>query len=113
MSLGEKLKEARKRKGFTQQQVADLVGVKKNTITGYEKGDRQPDVIMLKKLITALDVSSSSLLELPVFDDSVSIPSCILSERAIELGKLYDSLSEEGREMIDKSAEFAEKHFKL
>lgn len=70
MSLGDKIRDARKRKNYTQEQLANLVGVKKNTITGYEKNVREPDVEMLKKLIQTLDIPSAELLELPSFEDS-------------------------------------------
>lgn len=110
MSFGEKLKEARERKKYTQQQVAEMVGVKKNTISGYEKGNREPDVAMVKKLIQVLGVTSSELFELPQFDDSNDVPG-IYSERALQLAALYDSLYDEGKEIIDKSAEIAERHF--
>lgn len=70
MSLGDIIRDARKRKNYTQEQLANLVGVKKNTITGYEKNAREPDVEMLKRLMQALDVSSAELLELPSFDAS-------------------------------------------
>lgn len=112
MSLGTKLKEARLRKGFTQQMVADLVGVKKNTITGYEKDDRQPDVHMLKKLISALEVTSTELLELPAFDDSEDNACAIFSEGALRLARLYDRLTEEGQAIIDGHADMIEKHFR-
>ena len=113
MSLGSKLKEARIRKNMTQQQVADAVGVKKNTITGYEKNDRQPDVLMLKKLIPVLGISSSELLELPQYDDSVEIPVETYSERALNFAKRFDSLSKVGMEILEHNLEIIEKHHSL
>lgn len=37
------IKENRKRLGLTQQELADLLGVSKNTIVNYEKGMKIPD----------------------------------------------------------------------
>lgn len=111
MSLGEKLKAARERKKLTQEQVAELVGVKKNTITGYEKNNRQPDVIMLKKLISVLDVQSSELLEMPDFDDSVNVCKITFSDQAQRIAAIYDSLKPAGKELLDTVATFAEKNF--
>lgn len=41
----DKLKEARKRSGRTQQQVADEIGVHFTTLSQWENGHRQPDDI--------------------------------------------------------------------
>lgn len=71
MSLGGRIRDARKRKNYTQEELANMVGVKKNTITGYEKNVREPDVEMLKKLIQALDIPSSELLEIPAYDEAI------------------------------------------
>lgn len=40
MTFGDKLREARKNKGYTQEQIAHLLGIAKSTYTGYEKGVR-------------------------------------------------------------------------
>ena len=41
--------EQEKEKGLTQEQLADMIGVAKSTLTGYEKGNREPDVMKIKK----------------------------------------------------------------
>ena len=43
MSFTERLKEARISVGYTQQQVADAMGITNSTYCGYETGKRQPD----------------------------------------------------------------------
>ena len=42
MSFEQKLKETRILKGYTQSQLADLIGVKPSTYCNYEKGRRKP-----------------------------------------------------------------------
>ena len=49
MSFGDRLKQYREDKGFTQEQLAGMIGVAKTTITGYERGNRTPDVDKIKK----------------------------------------------------------------
>ena len=44
MSLNDRIKEARLRNGMTQEQLADKIGVAKSTLTGYEKGNREPNI---------------------------------------------------------------------
>ena len=62
MDFGDKLKAARINAGFTQEQLARQIGVAKSTLTGYEKGNREPDVPKLKALSAALGVTGDYLL---------------------------------------------------
>lgn len=60
--FGEQLKKAREEKGYTQQTLADMVYVSRQTISRWESGSRYPDIITLKSLSTALGVSTDELL---------------------------------------------------
>ena len=44
MSFSEQLRKARLARGYTQQQVADAIGITKSTYCGYETNKRKPDV---------------------------------------------------------------------
>ena len=44
MIIGERLKDARKKKNMSQQQLGDLLGVSKVSICGYENGVRIPTI---------------------------------------------------------------------
>lgn len=63
MSFCEKLRLARERRGYTQQQIADFMKIDKSTYCGYETGKRQPDVQKIKLLSAFLGVSGDELLE--------------------------------------------------
>ncbi len=63
MSFTERLKEARISIGYTQQQVADAMGITNSTYCGYETGKRQPDVAKIKQLAKILKTSGDFLLE--------------------------------------------------
>lgn len=63
MSFNEKLRSARETKGYTQQEIADLMQIDKSTYCGYETGKRQPDVQKIKLLSKILGVSGDDLLE--------------------------------------------------
>ena len=61
--FGKKLKETRRRKRLTQKQLADLIGVKDNSISNWEKGRNLPknmDTIIL--LCETLDIDINWLL---------------------------------------------------
>lgn len=77
MSFTEQLKKARLNMNYTQQQVADLMGITKSTYCGYETGKRQPDVAKLKQLARILNTSGDVLLETgfepePSFENAVA-----------------------------------------
>ena len=50
MQLHEKLKALRMRNRFTQQDIADKLGVTRSTVSNFEIGRRKPEVDILEKL---------------------------------------------------------------
>lgn len=71
MSFSEQLKKARLARGYTQQQVADAIGITKSTYCGYETNKRKPDVHKIKQLADFLHTSGDVLLETGI-DDSAN-----------------------------------------
>ena len=59
--LGQKIKTARKQKGLSQEQLAELVGYKVGTISKYEQGYRIPKIAVLKKIAEVLECTLSDL----------------------------------------------------
>jgi len=57
MTFGLKLKEARKNKGYTQKELADLVGATNTSISNWENGINKPDMDTIECLCGALNVS--------------------------------------------------------
>ena len=53
--LKNRLKEARSERGFSQQQLAELVGVSRNTISSIETGQFTPTAKLALVLCIALD----------------------------------------------------------
>lgn len=66
---GERLEEIRKDKGLTQKQLGELIGVKKNAISNYERNHQEPPVRRLKEIAKVLDISSDYLIGLT--DDEI------------------------------------------
>ena len=62
MIIGERIKEARKNKNMTQQELGEKLGVSKVSVCGYEKGVRIPTIENFTQLLDVLDVSSDYLL---------------------------------------------------
>ena len=55
--FSERLKELRLKKGLTQTELGEKVGVKQNTFTNWENGKREPSFENLIKLADLLEVS--------------------------------------------------------
>jgi transcriptional regulator with XRE-family HTH domain len=62
MSLGKRIKEARLKKGLTQRQLADLIGVKHNSISDWENDKNMPYADTIELLLGALEVDANWLL---------------------------------------------------
>lgn len=60
--LGDRIRERRKAKGLSGQQVADLLGITQTNIAGYETGRRKPSTKRLEKLSEILEVSIDYLM---------------------------------------------------
>ena len=53
--LGNRLKQARKEKGLSQEELANLIGLKVGTGSKYEQGDRTPGIGKLQLIANALE----------------------------------------------------------
>ena len=60
--VGQNIKRCRQRKGLTQEQFAALSGFSQQYLSGLERGLRNPTVVTLYELATALGVSHIDLL---------------------------------------------------
>lgn len=62
-NIGERLKNLRKKNKFTQKELGDKLGVHSNTISMYEKGNRNIPSAMLKEISEIFNVSIDYLLK--------------------------------------------------
>jgi transcriptional regulator with XRE-family HTH domain len=60
--VGRNVKRIRQEKGLTQEQLADLSGFSQQYISGLEQGRRNPTVVSLYELATALGVTHIELV---------------------------------------------------
>ena len=63
MSTGERIKQARKRSGLSQKELAKRLSVTPALISNIERGDRNPKIETIRKIAIALDTSFSLLIE--------------------------------------------------
>ncbi len=65
-SQAEAIKNARLQAGLSQEQAADLVGIKVQAWQKYEYGEREPKAEMLEKIAHALGVGIDKLCSIPL-----------------------------------------------
>lgn len=63
MNIGEKLKTARQQSHLTQEGVADLILVSRQTISNWENENSYPDIVNLIKLSDLYQISLDTLLK--------------------------------------------------
>ncbi len=75
--IGENIRDRRVAKALTQDQLAEMLGVSRNTVSRWERGVNIPDLSLLVQLSRALDVSIDRLITGQDYPESVisQIPS--------------------------------------
>ena len=66
MNLNEVIREKRTEKQLTQEQLANVLEVSKQTVSNWETGETTPDVETLKKLAVVLEFSIDEALNLEI-----------------------------------------------
>lgn len=104
MGIGRRLKEAREKAGFTQEELGRMIGVTGSSITNYEKETSHPKEPVMYALIDALGVEPNFLFQdcvnLPLKDQSPFPEENGLSESEFRLVSLYRELNQEGQEKL-------------
>ena len=110
MGFADQLKKARLNMGFTQQQVADAMGITNSTYCGYETGKRKPDVEKIKRLAKILNTSGDILLETEYKIELFSPENAILHVHMTEdsqftdLYKIWIHLNDTGKQKLMDNA---------
>ena len=99
--LSEQLKIIRKANKFTQQELADAIGIERSTYASYETGRNKPDVILLSKIAKVFDVSSDFILEI---DTTVplNVEDIPVNYKKKSGNKLVSTLSKEEKSVLAK-----------
>jgi transcriptional regulator with XRE-family HTH domain len=63
--IGDNTKRARLRRGLTQEQLAELMGLDRAYISGLEQGRRNPTAVTLWRIAVALEIRPADLLKPP------------------------------------------------
>lgn len=71
--IGAFISKCRKDKGFTQAQLAELLGVSDKSVSRWENGKTMPDFSLYEPLCDALDIEVSELLYAKRLDDNEKV----------------------------------------
>lgn len=97
-----KIKEARENAGFSQKELAGIIGVAPSTFNGYESGNHDPKSKLLTKIAAACHVSVDFLLGYEaspeVSPQAKNAPP--YSEEALKLAEDYDGLDNHGKRVV-------------
>ena len=63
LEFGERLKQYRKARGLTQQELADLVGVSRQTIMQLERNRYNPSMLLAYSIARVFDVTIEELFD--------------------------------------------------
>ncbi len=97
MAFHDRLKEARLNLGLTQEQLAIKIGVAKSTLNGYEKGNREPNMLTVQKLMQNLNIDANFLWQ----DEMNDATELIVSSNEWNHIKKYRNLDSYGRKQVD------------
>lgn len=89
--FSENLKNYRKAKGYTQEELAERIHVVRQTVSKWEMGLSVPDVELLQRLAEALDVDVAKLLGETVTTEETS------DAVAIQLARIADQMASRNR----------------
>lgn len=92
LTFGEKIRDSRKAKGFTQKELAEKIGAKHNSISDWENNKNKPDPDTIELLCGVLDITPNYLLTQSSSDFS-PIEKLII--------KKYRNLDEIGKEHVN------------
>ncbi len=96
MNLGNSLFHARKRCGFSQEDVAEKLGVSRQTVSKWETDETLPDIRQSKKMAVLYNMSLDELIE---FDIDVK-----------EIQEIIEKTSEQTEEKIDWTSAWGKKY---
>ncbi|MDT2546159.1 XRE family transcriptional regulator [Enterococcus raffinosus] len=106
--LGSVIKDARKKKKLTQEQLSKLTGYSQNTISNHENGNRSLDEDNIKTYATALGLTSDDLFEALDIKNSLENKIMIIDKKQTKIDNLLDVYSQLEGSRQTKVYNFAE-----
>jgi transcriptional regulator with XRE-family HTH domain len=93
-TIGTRLKAVRESGGWTQEQLAEAIGVTPHTISQYERGEQSPRLTTLLRIASAFSVPPGALVDIALPSPQGAPP-----PEGAEVLTLYLALPEEDRRL--------------
>ena len=93
--LGRRVGQARRDRGWTQEALAEAIGIEAVTLSRLETGDRALSLTMLDRIATAIGVKLGDLV-----DQDRDLPVADRTPEEAELLRLYGDLGPSGRDTV-------------
>ncbi|MCP1136948.1 helix-turn-helix domain-containing protein [Paenibacillus polysaccharolyticus] len=94
-AVGNRIRELRKAKGWTQEQLAESAGLHYSYIGGVERGDRNISLETLEKIINGLQVTAEEIFKFKedseykrALDEHITLVSALNAEKLISITKI-------------------------
>lgn len=101
MTFGEKLKSARVAKKLTQQQLAEMIGSKHNSVSDWENDKSKPDMDTIELLCGALDITPSYIMGTKSDEEYGNVVGNLMNEPdLLDMIEEYKLLSENDKKAI-------------
>lgn len=97
LAFNDRLKEARISCGLTQKELAKELGIASTTVTGYEKGNSEPSINTIGKIIEILHIDANFLWQ----DEMRELNIVDFSIPEMKMIRKYRDLDTHGKEMVD------------
>ena len=104
-SIGIRIRNYRNAMGFTQQELAERLGVTNSAVSNWEKGSNGIDIELIPKICNVLNVGISDLLDTPEVKAQ--------SQEALEFSVTFDLLDQAGKELVRSALDFAVKYHSI
>jgi len=98
MEIGNNIKELRKSKGVTQQQIADLINMHRSNYSKVENGQREISISALNKIAKYFNVSIDDIINNNEVPEEINVENKPLLEKV----KLIEELEEDEQNMVFK-----------
>ncbi len=102
VQLGGNLRAARTRRGLSQEDVADSLGLPRTSVTNIESGNREVSTLELTRLASLYRISAAILLDAEMSEDA-----SVVLMRALKQASISDEISraiEDVRELFHEGA---------
>lgn len=105
---GRRIVEMRKRMGYTQAQLAKMLGITTPTLSGYETGQSDPKCNGIAEIARLLSCSADYLLGLT--DDCNPVGPSPISEDSFRRARDFERLDNRGKDLVDLVMGYEEKY---